>query len=122
MNKTKIMPRIVCLCGSTRFIDTFNEWRKNLTLEGKIVLSVEIVTMQTKQEDPQYSNHEVKLMLDELHLRKIDLADEVFILNVGGYIGESTLKEINYADSQGKNIKYLEPLASHIGIQRKEIS
>ncbi len=45
--------------------------------------------------------------LDELHLRKIDLADEVFILNVGGYIGESTRKEIEYAQRQGKPIKYL---------------
>uniref|UniRef100_A0A6M3KIX2 Uncharacterized protein n=1 Tax=viral metagenome TaxID=1070528 RepID=A0A6M3KIX2_9ZZZZ len=101
-------PAIVCLCGSTRFVDTFNEWRKRLTLDGKIVLSIEIVTTQTKETDPQYSNHEVKAMLDELHLRKIDLADEVMILNVGGYIGESTRKELEYALSLGKPIKYLE--------------
>ena len=100
--------KIVCLCGSTRFVDTFNEWRKVLTLEGKIVLSIEIVTTQSKEQDPQYGNHKVKQMLDELHLRKIDLADEVMILNVGGYIGESTRKELDYAISQGKAIKYLE--------------
>ena len=99
---------IVCLCGSTRFIDTFNEWRQKLTLEGKIVLSVEIVTTQSKKVDPQYSNPSVKKMLDELHLRKIDLANEVMILNVGGYIGESTRNELNYAIKEGKKITYLE--------------
>lgn len=102
--------KIICLCGSTRFVHTFNEWRKRLTLEGKIVVSIEIVTTQSKEEDPQYINPKLKLMLDELHLRKIDLADEVMILNVGGYIGESTSKEIKYAESMGKVINYLEPL------------
>ena len=100
--------KIVCLCGSTRFVDTFNEWRKRLTYEGKIVLSIEIVTSQSVKTDPQHNNHELKQMLDELHLRKIDLADEVFILNVGGYIGEGTSKEIAYARSIGKEINYLE--------------
>jgi len=104
--KTGIAP-IVCLCGSTRFMETYNEWRAKLTYEGKIVLSVELVTTQTKSEDPQHSNHALKEMLDELHLRKIDLADEVFVLNVDGYIGESTRKEIEYAESKGKSIRYL---------------
>lgn len=101
-------PKIVCLCGSTRFVDTFNEWRKKLTLDGYIVLSIEIVTTQLQSEDPQYSNREVKKALDELHLRKIDLADEVMILNVGGYIGESTRNELEYAKKLGKSIVYLE--------------
>jgi len=100
--------RIVCLCGSTRFVDTFNEWRKILTLEGKIVLSIELVLPQTEREDPQHSNFQAKKMLDELHLRKIDLADEVMILNVGGYIGESTTRELKYAVSLGKSVKFLE--------------
>jgi len=103
-------PKIICLCGSTRFVDTFNEWRKTLTLEGCIVLSIELVTTQSAKEDPQHSNHKVKQMLDELHLRKIDLADEVMILNVGGYIGNSTRAEIEYAESKGKPINYLEAL------------
>jgi len=101
-------PRIICLCGSTRFVDVFNEWRKKLTLEGKIVLSIELVLPQSEREDPQHSNFEVKQALDELHLRKIDIADEVFILNKNGYIGESTSREIAYAQKQGKPIKYLE--------------
>jgi len=102
-------PTIVCLCGSTRFVDTFNEWRQKLTLEGKIVLSIEIVTTQTKDNDPQHCNPEVKEMLDELHLRKIDLADEVLILNVDDYIGVSTRREIIYARTLFKPIKFLEP-------------
>jgi len=101
-------PIVVCLCGSTRFVDTFNEWRKTLTLEGKIVLSIELVLPQSEREDPQHNNFQVKQMLDELHLRKIDLADEVMILNVGGYIGESTRNELNYAISKRKRIIYLE--------------
>lgn len=108
-------PRIVCLCGSTRFVDTFNEWRKRLTLEGKIVLSIELVTTQSRQEDPQHNDLEVKKALDELHLRKIDLADEVMILNVGGYIGESTRKEFNYAIEHNKEIIYLEPIGKPSG-------
>lgn len=103
-------PKIVCLCGSTRFVDTFNIYRQKLTLEGKIVLSIEIVTTQEQKDDPQYCNPQLKQMLDELHKRKIDLADEVFVLNVGGYIGESTRSEIEYAKAHGKPIRYLEAL------------
>lgn len=102
------LPTVVCLCGSTRFIDAFNEARKTETLAGKIVLSIEIVTTQSREHDPQFVNPEVKAMLDELHLRKIDLADEVLILNVGGYIGESTSRELAYAKEHGKVIRYLE--------------
>lgn len=118
MAKGDHKPPIVCLCGSTRFIDTFNKWRKELTLEGKIVVSIELVLPQNEREDPQHNNYKVKQMLDELHLRKIDIADEVMILNVGGYIGDSTKAEIEYAQSLGKTIKYLEnnppPKSSHL--------
>ena len=103
-------PKVVCLCGSTRFVDAYNEWRKTLTLEGKIVLGIELVVPQTHQQDPQHPDYTTKKMLDELHLRKIDLADEVMVLNVGAYIGESTSKEISYAESLGKPIRYLEGL------------
>lgn len=54
----------------------------------------------------------IKTMLDELHKRKIDLSDEILVLNVGGYIGESTRSEINYAEAHGKPVKYLEPIES----------
>lgn len=101
-------PRIVCLCGSTRFMDAFHAANRERSLLGQIVLTVEIRTYD-KTTDPQGSDPEVKRALDELHLRKIDLADEVFVLNVGGYIGESTRKEIDYAMTAGKRIKFLEP-------------
>lgn len=107
--KKENRPKIVCLCGSTRFVDIYNEYRKIFTLKGYIVLSIEIVTTQTQKDDPQYSNPELKHMLDELHKRKIDLADEVFIINKGGYIGESTHSEIEYAKVHNKIITYLEP-------------
>ena len=80
------MPRIVCLCGSTRFAERMNE----------VVVRPEVVAYD-QGNDPQLVAPEVKAALDELHLRKIDLADEVFVVNVGGYVGESTRREIEYA-------------------------
>lgn len=101
-------PTVVTLCGSTRFVGQFNEWRQRLAYQGIIVLSIEIVTTQAKHEDPQHANAPLKAMLDELHLRKIDLSDEILVLNVGGYIGESTAREIAYAQSKRKKVRYLE--------------
>jgi hypothetical protein len=103
-------PRIVCLCGSTRFVDEFNRQRKILTEAGEIVLSIEIVTTQAREDDPQHSDPGLKARLDELHKRKIDLADYVLVLNVGQYIGESTRSEIEYANGHGKEIRFLEPI------------
>lgn len=103
-----VRPTIVCLCGSTRFIDEFNRQRKVLTEAENIVLSIEVVTTQARDVDPQHVNPELKARLDELHLRKIDLADWVHVLNVGGYIGESTRREIEYAQRLGKRVTFLE--------------
>ena len=102
-------PPVVCLCGSTRFVDEFNRQRKELTERGEIVLSIEIVTTQAREHDPQHADPALKARLDELHKRKIDLADYVLVLNVGGYIGESTRSEIAYATAHGKPVRYLEP-------------
>lgn len=90
-------------------MDAFHAANRKLSLEGKIVLTVEIVTYE-KTTDPQGRDLETKRALDELHFRKIDLADTVLVLNVGGYIGESTQNEIAYAMRTGKPIQYLEPL------------
>lgn len=104
-------PIIVCLCGSTRFKDVFGEINLKETLDGKIVLSI---GCDTKSDDeifnklPEWEKENIKARLDHLHLKKIELADEVLILNVGGYIGESTRNEINYAKSLNKKIRYLE--------------
>ena len=97
-------PKIICLCGSTRFIGVFQEHYAKLTDEGYIVLTVGRIVPKHEQESERKRN------LDELHLRKIDLADEVMILNVGGYIGNSTRAEIEYAIKIGKPVKYLEGL------------
>jgi hypothetical protein len=98
-------PRIVCLCGSTRFSEAFRKANFEETLAGRIVLSV---GCDTKSDAALGFVPEVKARLDELHLRKIDLADEVLVLNVGGYLGESTRREVEYARALGKPLRYLE--------------
>jgi hypothetical protein len=103
-------PKIVCLCGSTRLYETWQEMNFNLTVAGEIVLSV---GFWPHAADKAHAAHvgitpEQKIALDELHKRKIDLADYVYVLNVGGYIGESTRSEIDYAQAHGKPVKWLE--------------
>lgn len=99
-------PRVVCLCGSTRFREAFEEANQRETLAGNIVLTI---GCDMKSPAALELPPETKPKLDELHLRKIDLADEVLILNVGGYIGESTARELSYAREQGKAVRFLEP-------------
>jgi len=102
-------PTIVCLCGSTRFIDVFHEVGLRETAAQRIVLSVGI---DTKSDEDLLRAGQLTLAakagLDEQHLRKIDLADEILVLNVGGYIGESTRREIEYARRSGKRVRFLE--------------
>jgi len=98
-------PIIVCLCGSTKFSAAFKKANFQETLAGKIVLSI---GCDFKSDDALGLTDADKERLDELHLRKIDLADEVLILNVGGYIGKSTRNELNYAVKNKKRIRYLE--------------
>jgi hypothetical protein len=105
-------PEIVCLCGSTRFYDEYQQANYDLTMQGHIVLSVGFYPHAKAEhghgEGVGHGSTE-KVLLDELHKRKIDLADWVFVLNVGGYIGESTWSEIRYARRWGKPVHYLEP-------------
>lgn len=103
-------PIIVCLCGSTRFMEAWQKANLEETLAGKIVLSIGCNTKSDA--DLQRMGEltpEKKAELDELHKRKIDLADEVLILNVGGYVGKSTFSEYCYATEKGKKIRWLEP-------------
>lgn len=93
---------IITLCGSTKFKDDFFEAQKRLTLEGYIVISVGLFGHSGDDLEGK------KEMLDDMHKRKIDLADEIFVINKGGYIGSSTKSEIAYAIEQGKKISYLE--------------
>jgi len=108
-------PKIVCLCGSTKFKDYFVENNLAETLAGNIVLTIGCDMKSDQEIFGQYSPDEmrdVKERLDILHYCKIDLADEVLVLNVGGYIGDSTRREILYAKAKGKNIRYLEAIGS----------
>ena len=97
--------KVITLCGSTRFRDAFLEAQKRLTLEGNIVISVGLFGHSG---DEEVWKPGTKEMLDDMHKRKIDMADEIFVINVGGYIGESTRSEIEYARAAGKEIRYLE--------------
>jgi dienelactone hydrolase len=97
-------PPIVVLCGSTRFRDEFAAVNRDLTNSGAIVVAPGVFGHSG---DP--FTEEEKTRLDDLHKRKIDLADEVFVVNVNGYVGDSTRSEIEYAEKAGKPIAYLEP-------------
>ncbi|MFT3944711.1 MAG: hypothetical protein QM705_12945 [Ancrocorticia sp.] len=92
-------PQIVCICGSTRFRDEMAAANQQLTLAGKIVVAPAVF-----QHSGDVITDEQKQLLDELHLRKIDLADAVFVVDPGGYIGESTTREIAYARSTSKPV------------------
>lgn len=105
--------KVITLCGSTRFKDEFLEAQKRLTLEGNIVISVGLFGHSGDHEVWENMDEgtltATKEMLDDMHKRKIDMADEIYVINVGGYIGESTRSEIEYAVIHGKTVKYLEP-------------
>ena len=110
------LPKIVCLCGSTRFYEEFQRANFRETMAGNIVLTVGFyphnqfweLNYQGHGEDVGVTPEE-KIALDELHKRKIDLADEILVLNVGGHIGDSTRSEIAYAQANGKPVRWLEP-------------
>ena len=104
--------KVITLCGSTRFKDEFLRAQKELTLKGNIVISVGLFGHSG---DPEVWDGmdegtvtKTKEMLDDMHKRKIDMADEIFVINVGGYIGDSTRSEIEYAKRNGKVVRYLE--------------
>ena len=103
---------VITLCGSTRFKDQFIEAQKKLTLEGNIVISVGLFGHSGDSEVWENMDEgtltKTKEMLDDIHKRKIDMSDEIFVINVGGYIGDSTRSEIEYALTHGKVVRYLE--------------
>ena len=107
---------VITICGSTRFKDEFMEANKRLTLAGNIVISVGLFGHAGDQEVWENMDEgtltRTKEMLDDMHKRKIDMADEIYVINVGGYIGSSTRSEIDYAIAHGKKVRYLEEPAS----------
>jgi len=107
-------PPVICLCGSTRFADHHAIMRWELEKQGAIVLMINYLPAWYA-EAQGWGGHDhfgekagIKEELDELHLRKIDISDKVMVINVGGYVGESTRKEIEYAIKEGKPVEYLE--------------
>lgn len=109
----KSRPRVVCLCGSTRFLDAFDAASIQQTLAGNIVLSIATTRMSDGVPFAGRSPAERERLLEELatlHRAKIDLADEILVLNVNGYIGSSTRAEIEYAHRTGTPVTYLEPI------------
>ena len=98
---------VITLCGSTRFRAEYERVQKELTLKGNSVISVGLFGHSG---DDEVWKDGVKEMLDEMHLAKIDMADEIFVINPGGYVGQSTSREIAYARSRGKTVKSLCPL------------
>ena len=97
---------VITLCGSTRFKEQFLEAQKRLTLAGNIVISVGLFGHSG---DDEVWTERTKEMLDDMHKRKIDMADRIYVINVNGYIGSSTRSEIEYARKKGKQVLFLEP-------------
>ena len=108
--------KVVTLCGSTRFKEQFMKTQKELTLQGYIVISVGLFGHSGDAEVWENMDEgtltRTKEMLDDMHKRKIDMADEIFVINVNGYIGESTKSEIKYAQETGKVVNYLEDISN----------
>lgn len=104
--------KVITLCGSTRFKDEFMKVQKDLTLKGNIVISVGLFSHSGDEEVWENMDEgtltKTKEMLEDMHKRKIDMADEIFVINVDGYIGDSTKSEIEYAIKTGKKVNYLE--------------
>lgn len=106
---------VVCLCGSTRFPEAFEIANAHESMCGRLVISLGLfghadrptgARFLTSDGDESAPN---KQGLDQLHLRKIDLADEILVINVGGYVGSSTRREIAYARARGKRVRWLFP-------------
>jgi hypothetical protein len=103
-------PEIVCICGSTRFVDEMSAANRDLTFAGVIVVAPGVFRPAEDPPADKLITEEQKTALDALHLRKIDLADRVLVVNPGGYIGESTRREIAYAHATGKPISFTHPV------------
>lgn len=106
--------KVISLCGSTRFKDEFMEVQKRLTLAGNIVISVGLFGHSGDNEvwenmDEGTLTRTIE-MLDDMHRRKIDMADEIYVIHVGGNVGSSTRSEIDYAKGTGKPVRYLEEI------------
>jgi len=105
-------PKVVTLCGSTKFKEEFLEAQRYWGMEhGCVVLTITAFTHSDGGGVPEdVLGEDLKSRLDALHLRKIDMSDFIYVVSRGGYIGNSTFKEITYALSQGKEVRWLEEM------------
>ena len=109
------MPRIYTLCGSSRFPEAFHLVNAHLSMMGHIVISLGLFGHADQPTGAKFltadgnENYKEKQALDQLHFRKIDLSHAIFVVNVGGYIGSSTIREIEYARSKNKDVEFLFP-------------
>jgi hypothetical protein len=113
-------PKVITLCGSSRFPDAFHLVNAHLSMLGFVVISLGLYGHADEPQGAQFLTSDgneatkEKQSLDQLHFRKIDVSDGIFVINVGGYVGSSTKREIAYAQSQGKTVDYLFPHAAEI--------
>ena len=101
--------KVITLCGSSKFKKEFIEVAEKLTLQGNIVISLGLFGHADNKYETVITD-DIKEMLDEAHKAKITISDSIFVINPGGYIGDSTRDEISYAESLGLDIEYLEPI------------
>jgi hypothetical protein len=113
-------PKVYTLCGSSRFPDAFHIVNAHLSMQGHVVISLGLFGHADQPMGARFltsdGNEQTteKQSLDQLHFRKIDISDGIFVINVGGYVGSSTKREIAYAQSQGKSVEYLFPSLSSL--------
>lgn len=109
--------KVITLCGSTKFKAQYERVNHELTMNGNIVISCGVFGLSGDGERSKAIT-EIKSNLDKIHLAKIDMADEIFVINVAGYIGKSTANEIKYAFDTGKSVRYLCNPFSAYGTQK----
>jgi ADP-ribose pyrophosphatase YjhB (NUDIX family) len=102
---------VVCLIGSTRFREVYEQATLRESLRGRVVLSVACFPERDADGAMVGISPEEKSALDALHLRKVEMADEVLVLNVGGYVGPSTTIELRYARALGKPVRFWETVS-----------
>ncbi len=106
MTNDNARPTVVCLCGSTKFKFHFERVARDETLKGRIVLTLAVFS----QVDGEPLTDEQVTMLRYLHRHKIKMSDEIFVVNVDGYIGESTREDIEFAKANNRRVEYLVPV------------
>jgi len=110
--------KVICLCGSTRFPDAHRMAEMHETMLGNVVIPLAMFGHADQPVGARFLTSDGdedtagKRLIDGVHFRKIEMADEILVVNVGGYVGSSTLREIKHAQNQGKPVRWLFPDAA----------